>query len=505
MSEQDLNNKEFENIYRTYYKKMFGRCMSYVHNPTIAEDLLQDAFIIIINKLPTLKDKTKVEPWIAAIVKNTAINYLRKKSIFSNISIDQTVEPTTEDDDSVGNKDDIVSYDTIRQMIEKLPEGYKEVFKLAVLEGMSHKEIADKLKILPTTSASQLSRAKKALKVMLSSYWSLGVVSLLIIIFFMFKFYHFETFIENNNSDEYTYNTAESYHTSTVDSIQKSNSIKGKRKILTEHSASVGKGLNYMEDTSFYELFQSDKEITITPIDTTVTNEMSLTWNHIDTIFSHVDTLHRHVTKSTDKDNEWLVGLDISSVCAGKDQSNGGIIGFLKEDGWSMENNARKILKQTKYHLPITVVLSAKKMLSKCFSVDGGLSYTFLKTEYLYMDNDRIEDNFQYLGIKNQLAYHYYSTRRFNSYIAVGGTFETPIYSKRAIKFASLNKTDHISTHCQFSVGFSMGLCLKLNKRISFTIEPTLNYFFDNGDKVVTYRSINRWNVNLPIGLSIRL
>ena len=161
---------------------MFGICVNYVHNQVIAEDLLQDAFIVVINKLPTLKDKTKLEPWISTIVKNTCINYLRKKSLFSNISVD-IAEHNEETEGKTDQESDAISYSTLMNMVEKLPEGYKKVFKLAVLEGYSHEEIAKLLEISPKTSSSQLSRAKKTLKSMIYSYWTLAIVSIILFIF----------------------------------------------------------------------------------------------------------------------------------------------------------------------------------------------------------------------------------------------------------------------------------------------------------------------------------
>ena len=188
MADRGFDKQEFENIYRMYYKRMFGLCMKYVKDETTAEDLVQDSFVTILTKINTLKDKTKLESWMFSIAKNTCLKYLEKKKLFSDISIDDTNVADTQENISQEQQEATMSYDTLMQMVDKLPEGYKKVFTLYAIDGLTHKQIAKQLNIKPNTSSSQLYRAKQMLKSMIVSYWSLGIVPLLVIAVLLFNF-----------------------------------------------------------------------------------------------------------------------------------------------------------------------------------------------------------------------------------------------------------------------------------------------------------------------------
>ena len=163
-------------LYTTYAKRLLGVCRHYVKDDNSAHDILHDAFIIIFMSIQDLKDESKLEGWMITIVRNLSLKYLQnteKEAIplsCLNIEIQETA----------CEEQKKIEFGLLLSAIESLPEGNREVFKLSVLEGLSHKEIGEQLGINPHSSSSQLFRAKKTLRAMLINYWMLFLLPILI-------------------------------------------------------------------------------------------------------------------------------------------------------------------------------------------------------------------------------------------------------------------------------------------------------------------------------------
>lgn len=129
-----------------------------------AEDVLQDAFIKAFRSLSSFKGESTFGAWLKRIVINTAINHLNKrKDIWADI--DKHAEEVVEEAPSRNSPE--WSMETIRKKIMQLPEGYRVVFTLYLIEGYDHAEIGSILDISEATSKSQYSRARKKLREML--------------------------------------------------------------------------------------------------------------------------------------------------------------------------------------------------------------------------------------------------------------------------------------------------------------------------------------------------
>lgn len=150
-----------ELLYKRYAPKMFGICLRFAKNKMEAEDILQDGFIKIFVNLKTYRNEGSFEGWIRRTIINTAINYYKKKTrSFREIDIDDTEIVHNVGVDVI----DKLSTDEMLKLVRELPEGYRLVFNLNVIEGYTHKEIGDMLGISENTSKSQLSRARSALQ-----------------------------------------------------------------------------------------------------------------------------------------------------------------------------------------------------------------------------------------------------------------------------------------------------------------------------------------------------
>jgi len=150
--------KAQEELYRLYAGKMFGLCLKYSDSYAQAEDNLQDGFLTIFNKIGQYKHQGSFEGWMKRIMINTTLQKYRKEKLYSISNEDQIEETTVEYEESS------LPLDVLLNIIQQLPQRYREVFNLYVLDGYSHKEIAEILQISEGTSKSNLSRARSLLK-----------------------------------------------------------------------------------------------------------------------------------------------------------------------------------------------------------------------------------------------------------------------------------------------------------------------------------------------------
>ena len=149
--------KAQEQLYQLFAKKFFGVCLKYSRNYEDAQDNLQDGFIIIFKKIEQFSGKGSFEGWAKRILINNAL--LRFKDIrFLEILDDNIAEVELEIDD------DTISLEYLLQIIQELPDQYRIVFSLYVLDGYSHKEISEMLNISTVTTKSNLFRARLILK-----------------------------------------------------------------------------------------------------------------------------------------------------------------------------------------------------------------------------------------------------------------------------------------------------------------------------------------------------
>lgn len=148
-------------LYDRYCQAMFIIANRYVKDQHTAEDVMQDAFIKVFKKMDTYKGEVTIGAWIKRIVINQCIDYLKKRKI-EVVGIEEKYFEA--DAQSTWTVDDNVNIQMIIQAIEELPEKYKVVLKLYLLEGYDHQEIAQVLNITEVSSRSQLMRGKNKLK-----------------------------------------------------------------------------------------------------------------------------------------------------------------------------------------------------------------------------------------------------------------------------------------------------------------------------------------------------
>lgn len=153
-------------LFERFSRKMMGVCLRYAGRSEEAEDMLQNGFIRIFEKLSTFRGTGSLEGWVRRIIVNESLTYLRKnKAMQMNIDIEDAkykVPGNSHVGESMNEKD-------LLKIIQQLPAGFRTVFNMYAIEGYSHKEIAEELGISEGTSKSQYSRAKTHLQQILQT------------------------------------------------------------------------------------------------------------------------------------------------------------------------------------------------------------------------------------------------------------------------------------------------------------------------------------------------
>jgi len=152
------DRKAQSQIYQLYATKLFFLCLKYSKNKQEAEDNLQNGFITIFSKIKQFKFSGSFEGWMKRIIVNTALQTYRTQKVLSLVNENFIEDVTVEVDE------DEISLDYLLSLIQGLPNRYRMVFNMYILDGYSHKEIAALLKISEGTSKSNLSRARAILK-----------------------------------------------------------------------------------------------------------------------------------------------------------------------------------------------------------------------------------------------------------------------------------------------------------------------------------------------------
>ncbi len=148
-----------ERIYKMYASKMYALCLKYSRSKEEAEDNLQDGFITVFEKIDQFGFKGSFEGWIKRIMINTALQKYRERNVL-NLVREEDISGMVEVDEQATS----LPLDYLLDKIQHLPNQYRLVFNLYVLDGYSHKEVARMLGISEGTSKSNLSRARNLLR-----------------------------------------------------------------------------------------------------------------------------------------------------------------------------------------------------------------------------------------------------------------------------------------------------------------------------------------------------
>lgn len=551
--------KALGNLYKAYSDRLKRICLHYVEDESTAEDILHDAFVIIFTSINSLKDNSKLEGWMITIVRNLSLRFLQSTEK-SNILLSSLGKDVLSEED---DKEKNIELELLLSAIELLPEGNREIFKLSVLDGLSHKEIGDLLGINPHSSSSQLARAKKMLRVILIKYWMLFLLPILIPVYIYFVTR--DKFVDTSDNRSTALDTHHNYPKRDQQNGAASQK-NGQPRYSIPSSATENDRRVLAEKTL------STENISSRIITDSIETRQQIVSFHEDSLQKYlakirvsIDDSVLHIPQiSEDKmlaSNEsmkgdvnhkkkytWKINFGYSSNTSGNtisninylsviDYANGGAAAKLYTwtdlENYYTRNNAlmdsverarmslilrehptdgNSSLGEVAHHSrPKTFGLSINKQLSPKWTFGTGITYTRLKSEF-ESEYNRARlvktQKIDYVGIPLRLTYQVWSKGRFNAYMTGGMVFEMPVHSSLEKKYIITADSLYtlkrdIKPRSQWSVNLGAGVQYKLFKPFSLYIEPNMFYYFRNGSSLETYRTEHPFIITVPFGLRL--
>ncbi|MEY8685018.1 sigma-70 family RNA polymerase sigma factor [Bacteroides sp. AN502(2024)] len=481
-------------LYQTYADKMIKICFHYVTDRQIAQDLLHDGFIIIFTSINSLRSPEKLEYWMGTIMKNISLRYLKQCSSISTTPLEEMSEDEEPIDTFPSN--DFPAYKIMLKMIESLPEGYNKVFKLAVLEGLSHKEIGLLLNIAPHSSSSQLSRAKDLLRKLISQYYTMiGLVILSSIIFIQIWLYTYK----KNITAEHCITTTQNEKKQKNEDLLPKDSIK----TISNHAITIPQ---YADSKSIRKI---PKQMIILQDSVAEGQDSIKLFNQ--QIIENQETKERKESYSTytpqqpsnDKRN-WSLALSYS----GGEKRINSHQSRIPSDISS--GHSKEVLEESHHHSPITLSLSLRKNINEYWGIETGIQYTYLRSDFTVISDSYLEKTckINYIGIPIKGSFNIWKKQKFSLYTSAGTTLDIPIRATSE-ELTSKNgqiifqKKSSLYPHLQWSADFGIGIQYHITPSIGIYAEPNLRYYFHNGDRLNTIRSAKPFNVTLPIGIRL--
>ena len=523
-------------------------CQRIVDNRQVAEELAHDAFLLAFAKMDQLRNPQRFEAWLTSITTNVARRYMQRHHDPTMLSLstlsedDFPMEPIPTDDKPLPTMAELLA------AVDALPNGYGQVFKLAVIQEMSHKEIADILGIAAHSSSSQLSRAKKMLQKSLAHYWLLWILPLLLpIAYFFFKSDKqsdvatpIVTRQDNNNkstmptSPIVTRPVISVTHRDTTRRMAVVPNIQQSKDSFTAtdtipHTVEASDTMTIINnDKPLPEMrFNNDTHIAdFSPKNRNISTDKQSNWS-LDMAYSGSIYEQRQYTpfafegmvndESTSKDKEmklvdfkkWSDYADYLSEYPDRGDNHDVILNIAKNN--ASQPGTDEIVRKSHHYMPITWSLALRYKFNSNFGLETGVSYSRLKSEFEGgSDRNAIDEQqtIHYLGIPLKGLYNIYNRRQWSIYGSMGVKLEIPVYAplntnyylngkKEATEKSALNAPQ------QWSVGTGLGLQYNLTPNLGFFVEPSLQYYIPTGGSIETYRTEHPFTFSVPLGIRL--
>ena len=539
--------KSGESLYQQYRPKLLKICKQYAGDDDVAEDLLHDAFVIILTSLDKLEDQDKIESWMTAIVRNVGYHYRqhlnKEQSALHHLSQErpETAEASMTPD-----------YDELQSLVSQLPQGYQQVFRLSVFEGLSHQEISRLLGIAPHTSSSQLFHAKRMLRMLVRQSWVL-ILLLIAIPTAVWKLLQKE---EPTEQPPTARKTSKKPHKPEPE-IEKPNdqpqyAATGKRPSTSPvryQTEAIVK-----PDSLPYNIIEERIDTLKEIAQEEEPKRDTLKYQPLPPLQSN-DEYHITATAKSEPSGNWDIRLAYNGQIGQRDDylaattigkgsfdatTNSPIPAEHAYDNWidysyylnnspyvsddaetrSLINiatqnsavNGGKMEARHEHQLPITVQVLLSRQLSKRLSFETGLSYTRLSSTINTGSNQAYIQEHQrlhYLGIPLRLGWQWYSKAHLSLYSSAGLMMELPIHSVTDVNHISNGSTTYhdestFSVPCQLSTTLGLGMQYDFTPHLGIYLEPSLQYFFDDGSNIKTYRTEHPFSITLPLGIRFR-
>ena len=552
----------FSTLYQMYYPKMKGICINILReDKAVVDDLVQDAFILAFVSLKDLKNTHRFSQWLTSITTNLVLKYQEKGKRYDFISlsdIEDEFSSVLEDDNTSKQS---ISYEEIMSAIDSLPEGYKKIFNMSVLDGLSHQEISELLDIAPHSSSSQLSRAKAMLRNILSPRAMLIIILALIVIP-VYRYFAAKKKIVSEN-DVNIVRTRKPNEDITP--IQKKPNVSVSRiqnAILCSNYRSVQQGKNTVITVG--DSIKAGQNVIVEISDSLQDNQHVLADNKQDSIITK-DTVYTPIPNEerwiaddtkTHKKSKWQLlaagslGTTLAQNVYKIITSSNNNIGSSQPSGpdqpttpdqpseksfttWEeyaeylhrltptdptaenvammdiADNNKGKIEEYEHHDKPITLGLAVNKNIGKHWSLETGLQYSYLKSYFtLGTGNYRVdkEQKLHYIGIPVKFSYQFMAYKRLSAYGSAGASIQIPLSGKTYADYVIGGKSGYTTDwktipSIQWTVNTNIGIQYQIAPKLTLFVEPTLNWYIPNGSEVKSTWTERPFTLTVPFGV----
>ena len=542
-------------VYETYSQRMRNVCIRITQeDEDTVSDLVREAFIRAYYSLGKLKDASKFGEWIVAITKNVSLRYLERKQKvqvmpFSSIADEFDVESSLASDSMLEEKE-------LLEIINKLPSGYCKVFKMAVIEGFSHKEIAEKLGIEPHSSSSQLTRAKVMLQAMINKR-TLALISIILICVPICKYLFWKKDTEEKRLSVANVDNAKekpSANHGTELSNTKSSSVD--KKVLATTTPNVKTKLpkftvvdSICIKTDFEKDDSTNNIVIAIEKDTVSFDTVKQVMPKFEEFIAKNDVAPSYKSKwqllamgsvgsaLAQSAYKMLVGNKGEDITDGPQPSGPQMFSTWEEYSRYLQQNAHgnmseaekalmeiainntnninniknggKIVEHEYHDKPITFGLSMTKTINRKWNMETGLQYSQLKSEFILGEDDyyvQKRQKVQYLGIPLRLSYKWFGANRWTAYTSAGIILNIPLSGKTDEQYVTgtvipYSDSWHFTPPFQWTIGTGVGLQYNFAKNWGVYLEPTFSWHIPNGSTTRTIWTEHPFTITVPFGI----
>ena len=522
----DIERQVYSNIYERYSQRLLGICLGYVHDIDVAKDILHDAFIIIFSQIGTLREPEKIEQWMCTIARNLSLKHIEKKKRFSGTDVSELKELHEEDAALTGIE--AIPFEDLIKAIDELPTQYGKVFRLSVLEGLSHQEIGEMLGIAPHSSSSNLARAKQLLRKIINQHWGILITFLML----LFAIFHF------TGKEDIPFEYEEELVSVIEEPVTADSTVEIEKPLIamTEPAEKTTKPVEKTAEPVDKEEEQTEQEVPdivevienedhediqkntdiIDPYDTDEFEEDEFEEDESGkrkgrkvsfsfSVGSHGpagndgETQMGNESFPSSPPGEYLPGnppSEPSGPDSGNDPTEEEDENKDEEKDSSMKrriaSGQRSDDSRYRHYMPVSFAASLNWEVSERWNIGTGLRYSYLRSDILqnkYVSKQKIH----YLGIPLKASYTFWDSRFINAYVSAGALFEMPLAAH--IDGKKIDAPD------QWSAGAGIGMQFEITRKLSIYVEPDLYYYFDTGSDIRTIRTDKPFSVTIPVGI----
>lgn len=492
------DREAFGSLYSTFAPRMMRVVCHYVDDWQAAQDVLHDGFLIVFSRIGQLRNADSLEYWMASIMKNLALQYLREADITCLLNDDFEAMEIPDFEESI-------TMEQLEVMINRLPLGYRSVFRLAVLEHKSHKEIAKILGISEQTSGSQLYHARVMLRRMINEYRiEAGIIAIVAVLLT-------GIWLWTGRSD------------TPASPVLVSDTRQPQKRKIQEQQPRERQQERETRPADNKDLDIPEPAIPTAPPAAAVVDTPPPVPAAPDTMphYRLIDSEQQYVAQQPEAEPVAAGSRGYEVALAGTFSS-----GQQNGDRWMIPGNPDTndpgylVTEDVDYHLPVSVELTVAKAIGRRWNVSTGVRYTLHRTtrslEYQsaagaqWVEKQHISAH--YLGVPLSVRYRAFSTGRFSLYATAGTAVEFPLHAAMTRRLSHtgnipseiLNQPARVSFHAPVLWSLSAGVTLqyRISPSVAIYMQPAATYTIPTASPYPLLPASRPWSFTIPIGLS---